>query len=376
MPHIRASGALQSPPVSDASRYVRSSLASLPRYAPGRAVSGRDRTYKLSSNEMPYPPLPAVVEAAAAAAAGSHRYPEMLAGELAVAIASRHDVDPARVVVGTGSVGVLGQFLQATCEPGDEVVMAWRSFEAYPISVRVVGARPVQVPLTARARHDLSAMAAAVTDRTRAVLVCTPNNPTGPAVHAEEMAAFLDTLDGRCPVVIDEAYAEFVRDPEAVDGVAAAVGRDDVVVLRTFSKAHGLASLRVGYAVAPEPLADAMRATAVPFGVSGVAQAAARAALDAMADIEPRVDAVVVERERVVTLLRQRGWPIPDAQGNFVWLALGDRTDRFVAECADRGVAVRGFPGDGVRWSIGETEGNDIVLGLLAEGHWEAVRES
>lgn len=374
MPYIPGTRALQSLPVSDASRYVRSSLASLPRYAPGRAPAGDGRSYKLSSNEIPFPPVPAVVEAVAAAAAGSNRYPDMLAGGVAEAVAAGLGVAPGRVVVGTGSVGVLGQFLQATCEPGDEVVMAWRSFEAYPIAVRVAGARPVQVPLTADARHDVPAMAAAVTDRTRAVLVCSPNNPTGPAVHGDEVEALLDAVAGRCPVLVDEAYAEFVRDPLAVDGIGLATGRDDVVALRTFSKAHGLASLRVGYGVAPEPLADAMRATAVPFGVSGVAQAAALAALAASEEVASRVATVVGERERVVAALRAAGRQVPDAQGNFVWLALGERTAQFVAECAERAVAVRGFAGEGVRWSIGEPDGNDLVLDLLSQERWRPSR--
>lgn len=339
-------------------------------------MSGGSRTYKLSSNEMPFPPVRRVAEAAAAAAFHSNRYPQMVAGELASAIASNLEVAPGRVVLGTGSVGVLTQVLQATCEPGDEVVIPWRSFEAYPIAIQVVGARPVRVPLTADGRHDLPAMAAAVTDRTRAVLVCTPNNPTGPAVHADELAGLLDAVAGRCLVVLDEAYAEFVRDTAAVDGVALAGSRDDVVVLRTFSKAHGLASLRVGYGIAAEPVADAMRATAVPFGVSGVGQAAALAALEAADEIADRVAAVVAERERVVAALDTRGWRIPDAQGNFVWLALGARADGFVTECAERGVALRGFSGEGVRWSIGEPEGNDLVLDLMSESRWEAARES
>jgi histidinol-phosphate aminotransferase len=337
---------------------------------------GGGPSYKLSSNEIPFPPVPSVVEAAAAAAAGGNRYPDMLAGGLAEVIADGLGVVPGRVVVGTGSVGVLGQFLQATCEPGDEVVMAWRSFEAYPIAVRVVGARPVQVPLTADARHDLLAMAAAVTDRTRAVLVCSPNNPTGPAVHRDEIEALLDAVAGRCPVLVDEAYAEFVRDPLAVYGVGLAAGRDDVVALRTFSKAHGLASLRVGFGIAPEPLADAMRATAVPFGVSGVAQAAALAALASSAEIEDRVATVVRERERVVAALGAVGRRVPDAQGNFVWLALDARTEQFVAECAQRAVTVRGFAGEGVRWSIGEPDGNDLVLDLLSQERWRSTRDA
>ena len=175
---------------------------------------------------------------------------------------------------------MLGQLIQATCDPGDEVVYAWRSFEAYPIVVAIAGATSVQVPLDADARHDLEAMRAAITERTRLVLVCTPNNPTGPVVHQDELDAFLDRVPSDVLVVIDEAYLEFVTDPEAPDALATYRQRPNVAVLRTFSKAYGLAGLRVGYAVAHEPVAQALRKTAVPFGVSDIAQQAAIASLD------------------------------------------------------------------------------------------------
>lgn len=356
---------------------MRSALADVPRYSPGRAVAAAGRpAHKLSSNENPFPPVPAVARAAAAALDAGNRYPDLAATALVAAIAESLGVTPDRVVVGTGSVGVLGQVLQATCEPGDEVVSAWRSFEAYPIATRVVGARPVQVPLTADGRHDLAAMARAVTDRTRLVLVCTPNNPTGPAVHDHEVRGLLAAVAGRCPVVLDEAYAEFVRDPRAVDAPALAAAGDDVVVLRTFSKAHGLASLRVGYGIAGPELADAMRAAAVPFGVSGVAQAAALAALTARDEVAAQVDAIVSERDRVLAGLVAAGWRVPDPQGNFVWLAVGEATQELVTAFADRGVAVRGFPGEGVRVSIGEPAANDLVLDVLRDERWAEVRDA
>jgi histidinol-phosphate aminotransferase len=163
-------------------------------------------------------------------------------------------------------------------------------------------------------------------------------------------------------VVIDEAYREFVRDPEAVDGLEVAAGRDNVVVLRTFSKAYGLAGLRVGYGIAPAPLAEAIRKCALPFGVSGIAQAVAVASLDAEDALLDRVESLVVERARVVDALAGQGWRLPDAQGNFVWLPLGDRSEEFGAACDEHGVSVRPFAGDGVRVSIGEREANDIFI--------------
>jgi histidinol-phosphate aminotransferase len=359
--------AAYSHPVVDAVPRLRSALAALPAYRPGRAPAGASGpSYKLSSNENPYPPLPSVLGVLADADRLVNRYPDMFATGLVHRLAERHGVAPEQVVCGTGSVGVLGQVVQATCESGDEVVFAWRSFEAYPIVVGVSGATAVRVPLDAAGRHDLPAMAAAVTDRTRLVLVCSPNNPTGPAVHREELDRLLEQVPRDVVVVLDEAYTEFVRDPHAVDGPRLLAEHPNLVVLRTFSKAYGLASLRVGYALASAPVADALRATAVPFGVSGPAQAAALASLDAEDELLARVADLVTERDRVRTALREVGWDVPEPQGNFVWLALGEGTEAFVAACEEVGVTVRGFPGEGARCSVGEPAANDLLVRTAA----------
>ncbi|MFC5381366.1 histidinol-phosphate transaminase [Aquipuribacter nitratireducens] len=347
----------------DAVPRLRAALSALPAYRPGRAPSGGGGpAFKLSSNENPYPPLPSVLGVLADADRLVNRYPDMFATGLVHRIAARHGVAAEQVVCGTGSVGVLGQVVQATCEAGDEVVFAWRSFEAYPIVVGVSGATAVRVPLAPDGRHDLDAMVAAVTERTRLVLVCSPNNPTGPAVHREEMLDLLRRVPRDVVVVLDEAYAEFVRDPAAVEGPPLLEQHPNLVVLRTFSKAYGLAALRVGYALATPVVADALRATAVPFGVSGPAQAAALASLDAEDELLERVGDLVTERDRVRAALRGVGWEVPEPQGNFVWLALGDRTEEFVAACEAVGVTVRGFPGEGARCSIGEPEANDLLV--------------
>jgi histidinol-phosphate aminotransferase len=220
----------------------------------------------------------------------------------------------------------------------------------------------VQVPLTADARHDLDAMAAAVTDRTRIVLVCTPNNPTGPAVGRAELEAFLDRVPPHVVVVVDEAYREFVRSEDRVDALALRRAHPNVVVMRTFAKASGLAGLRVGYLVAQADVAAAVRACSLPFGVSAVAQAAAVAALGVEHALRERVDAIVAERTRVLDGLRGQGWTVPDAQGNFVWLALGEDTPRFAAEAEAAGIMVRPYATDGVRITIGEPEANDVFL--------------
>jgi histidinol-phosphate aminotransferase len=346
----------------------RATVATIPAYVPGKPPVPRDglQTYKLSSNENPYPPLPGVVEAVTAAAGQMNRYPDMGAVALYDALAAKLDVPAARIAAATGSVAVLYHLLQAYCDPGDEVVHAWRSFEADPIAASVVGARSVQVPLTADARHDLAAMAAAVTERTKVVLLCTPNNPTGPALTDAEVRAFVDRLRGDVLVVIDEAYREFVRLDDPLDGLALVRERSNVVVMRTFAKAYGLAGLRVGYLVGPEEVATAVRACSLPFGVSSVAQAAAVASLAAERELLERVDALVVERTRVVEALAAQGWELPEAQGNFVWFPLGDRALELAAAAEEAGVMVRPFAGDGVRVSIGEAEANDRLVAVAA----------
>jgi histidinol-phosphate aminotransferase len=352
----------------EASVRLRAALDGIPTYVPGKTAPPlADRTtYKISSNENPYPPLPSVQDVVRRAAGGINRYPDMFAAQLVQAIAAHLAVPDECVVAGTGSVGVLGQIVAATCGPGDEVVHAWRSFEAYPIVVRAVGAVPVPVPLTAAWRHDLAAMADAVTDRTRLVLVCSPNNPTGPVVHAGELTAFLDRVPPDVLVVLDEAYVEFVRDPDAPDALAEQRARPNVAVLRTFSKAYGLAGLRVGYAVAHPRVAAALRKTAVPFGVNAIAQDAALASLQVSAELTERVEALVTERSRVVAALRALGWDPPAAEANFVWLALGRRTAEFAVACERAGLVVRPYGEEGVRATIGETEANDRLLEVAA----------
>ena len=351
--------------MDDGTPRLRPALDGIPTYRPGRPAAARDGApaYKLSSNENPYPPLPSVLAAVRDGAETFNRYPDMFATGLTAAIADRFGVPVTHVATGTGSVGVLQQVVQSTATEGDEVVYAWRSFEAYPIVVQVSGATSVRVPLRADEHHDLDAMADAMTDRTRLVLVCSPNNPTGTAVQRAELERFLDRVPAHVLVVVDEAYREFVRDPEVPDALDVYRDRPNVAVLRTFSKAYGLAGLRVGFAVAHEPVADALRKTAVPFGVSGLAQIAAVASLAAEGELLERCEALVAERTRVQDALREQGWSaVPVSQANFVWLRLGERTDEFAAACEEAGVVVRPFSGEGARVSVGEPEANDLFL--------------
>ncbi|MGO4661298.1 histidinol-phosphate transaminase [Terrabacter sp. 2TAF16] len=356
--------AYAAPQASGATVRLRDVLAQMPDYKPGKPASAPAgvTAYKLSSNENPYGPLPSVLAAIDDAAATVNRYPDMAVTALTERLAKALDVPAECIATGTGSVAVLAQIVNAACDAGDEVVFAWRSFEAYPIVTQLAGAKPVMVGLDERARHRLDAMFSAITDRTRVVLVCTPNNPTGPCVHQAELEAFLDKVPSDVIVVVDEAYVEFVRDPDAVRGLETWRHRPNVVVLRTFSKAYGLAGLRVGYAVAHPPVAAALRKTATPFGVNSVAQVAAIASLDAFDELNARVESLVAERDRVVRALGDQGWTLPQSDANFVWFPLGADSTAFSQACAEAGLTVRQYGDDGVRVTIGEVDANSRLI--------------
>ncbi|MGY2130000.1 histidinol-phosphate transaminase [Blastococcus sp. SYSU DS0617] len=361
----------------------RPAIQALPAYRPGRNPAdlareiGVDRAVKLASNEVAFPPLPSVVQAVAAAAGDCHRYPDNGAGVLTAALAERYGVDPAQIATGCGAVMLCQQLAQAYSEPGTSIAFAWRSFEMYPLLARVAGARPVQVPLVPGRdggpadTHDLDGLLAAIDDTTRLVFVCNPNNPTGTAVRRAELERFLDAVPATTLVVLDEAYREFVSDPDVPDGVELMRGRANVAVLRTFSKAWGLAGLRVGYLIAEDPaVAEAVRKTHVPFSVSMLAQAAAVAALASEDEVRRRCAAVVAERERLTGELRDRGLDVADSQANFVWLPVGEQAAALAAALEARAVITRPFPGEGVRVTVGAPGEDDAFLAAL-----DAVRD-
>ncbi|GAA2909021.1 histidinol-phosphate aminotransferase [Microbacterium keratanolyticum] len=340
---------------------IRPEIAALPPYRQGKPA-GAD-AFKLSSNENPFDPLPSVVDVLARQTP-MNRYPDATAAALRTRLGERYGVAPDAVHVASGSVSILYQFVLAAASVGDEVIYAWRSFEAYPGLPLVAGATGVPVPLLPDSRHDLDAMADAVTDRTRAIIVCTPNNPTGPIVTSAEFAAFVEKVPSDVLILLDEAYSEFVTAPDAVDGLAERVfeKHPNVVVLRTFSKAFGLAGLRVGYAIGHPSVLDAARTTAIPLSVTSAAELAAIASLDAEDELRDRVAVIVERRTELVAGLRAQGWDVPDAQGNFVWLPAGEQT-MAVAEAFDAaGLIVRPFAGDGLRISVGEHESVEKVL--------------
>ncbi|MGF3056382.1 histidinol-phosphate transaminase [Microbacterium sp. YY-01] len=345
--------------------YIRPEIAALPPYRQGKPA-GAD-AFKLSSNENPFPPLPSV-QKAVNEAMPVNRYPDATAVALRTRLAERYQTTPDGVHVAAGSVSILYQLVQAVATAGDEIVYAWRSFEAYPGLVLVAGASGVQVPLDAEARHDLAAMADAVTEKTRAIIVCSPNNPTGPIVTSAAFAEFIARVPSSVLVILDEAYAEFVTDPEAVDGLGERLfeRHPNVVVLRTFSKAYGLAGLRVGYAVGHPRVLDAARSTGIPLSVTSAAEKAALASLDAEDELRERVATLVQRRTALVRGLREQGWRVPDAQGNFVWLPTGERTAEVAEAFENADIIVRPFVGDGIRISVGEHESVDMVLSIAA----------
>jgi len=343
---------------------LRAAVSALPAYVAGRKAQGADIA-ALASNESHYPPLPKVLDAISTAAGRTTRYPDMASAALRQRIAEVNGVTSDEVAVGPGSVGVLAQLVAAMCDAGDEVVFAWRSFEAYPILCQIAGATAVRVPLGADERHDLAAMREAITPRTKVVLLCSPNNPTGTTIPDEDLSAFLDDVPSHVLVVLDEAYREFMT--ERPDSVATYRRSSNLCLLRTFSKAHGLAGLRVGYAIARPTIAEGLRRTQVPFSVSNIAEAAALAALDSADEVDARAATVVAERPRVEETARALGWPVPCGDANFVWLRCADaERERLVAAFDAAGILVRGYAADGVRVTLADPVSNDRVLAVLS----------
>lgn len=343
---------------------LRSALEGIPAYKAGQppTVASGITSYKLSSNENHHDPLPSVLKAAERALSEMHRYPDYGSAALVSEIAEHFEVPVGDIAVGTGSVGLLQQLVQITAGPGDGVLFGWRSFEAYPIMTQIAGATAQRVPLDADDRHDLVAMLAALDETTRIAFICNPNNPTGTAVGREAIARFIEAAPKDLLIVIDEAYCEFVNPETIPDGLDFYREHGNVAVLRTFSKAYGLAALRVGYCIANEAIAEALRKVQVPFGVNSIAQAAAIASLRAEDELLERVRAIMVERTRVQSALQATGLRPSESEANFVWLRLGERTAQFAAGCDAIGLSVRPFAGEGVRITIGEPEANTRLI--------------
>lgn len=355
----------------------RDGLDELPAYRQGVAPKAANglAPLKLSSNENPYPPLPSVAKATADAVAGIHLYPPMAADALTAALAARWDVAADNIAFGAGSVEVASQIIHAVTNPGDQVMYAWRSFEAYPILATVAGASSQPVPSTPEGGHDLPAMAAAVTPRTRLIFLCNPNNPTGAVLSASAVEQFIRAVPADVLVVIDEAYLHFNDDPETAVGIELFRRNKNVVVLHTFSKAYGLAGLRLGYAIGEPELIVGLRKAAVPFAVTALAQKAALASLEAEAELQDRIDKLIVERQRVYRGLLDAGLPVRPSAANFLWLQTGVNTEKLARLFEDNAISVRAFPGEGIRISLGTPPANDRVLATALQAGRRLVRE-
>ena len=346
----------------------RPSVAALPAYKPGKSAEAAmrehdlDSAIKLASNENPFAPLPSVAEALARGGALMNRYPDHRATAVREALAARLHRTADHIAVGCGSVGILQQLLLTYVDPGAEVVYGWRSFEAYPIYTQTVGGVAVAVPNRGHELDMAGITAAASARRPPLVLVTSPNNPTGTAVTHAEMVALLDAVPPTTLVVLDEAYHEYVTAPDAPDALGLQAGHPNLAVLRTFSKAYGLAALRIGYLIGHPDVVAAVDRVLVPFCVNGVAQAAALASLEADGELRDRVRATLAERDRLVAALRGRGADLPDAQANFVWLPVGADALGLAVALEERGVVARPFAGEGVRVTVGSPEENDRFL--------------
>lgn len=348
--------------MSEARVHLRPDLASIAPYRQGRLADAD--AFKLSSNENPYPPLAPVVSAIRDIE--FNRYPEASSVTLRERLGERWQVPPEQVIVGPGSVTLLAYLIWATCTPEDSVLYSWRSFEGYPMLAGAAGVRSIEVPNRADGGHDLDAMAAAITPTTRLILLCSPNNPTGPIITRAEFARFMAAVPSTTLVALDEAYGEFVTDPDAVRGDEELPRHANLVVLRTFSKAYGLAGLRIGYGIGAEYIVDALRAVSLPLSVTEIAQVAALASLDHEDALLERVAHIVERRDRIRTGLLEQGWDVPAAQGNFVWLATGARTAEIAEQFQRDGLVVRAL-GDGLRISIGEEESVEKLLRFSRE---------
>jgi histidinol-phosphate aminotransferase len=360
-----------------ADSFFRPSVQSLVPYEPGKPVEevqrelGLERCVKLASNEGPFGPFPAALKALARSVGELNRYPDGGAWRLREALAAGYGVRFEEIAVGAGADGLVDCLSQATLDPGDEIVCGWPSFPSYVIDAIKLGAVPRQVPLRDH-RYDLDAILAAVGPRTKIVYVCHPNNPTGTMNTRAELDAFLDRVPGGVLVVIDQAYREYVEDPEYPDAIQEyfKAGRP-VVVLRTFSKIYGLAGLRVGFMVAPPAVVTAVNKVKRAFDVTSAAQEAALASLDDSAEIERRRR---VNAEGMVTLartLRDKGLsPAAPAVANFLYADAGSDSRPLFEALLREGVIVRPLHGFGaptaIRITCGTPDENDFFAEALA----------
>ncbi len=342
----------------------RPEVEALTPYVPGKPIEdvqrelGLQHVVKLASNEGPHPPLPAAIEAMSAAANELNRYPDGGAYRLHAALAERHGVHSEEVCVGSGADGCIDMLSQAVLGVGDEVVCGWPSFASYPIYAAKQGAVIRKIPLVEN-RYDLEALASAITPQTKLVYVCHPNNPTGTMNTKDELDAFFTRVPADVLVVIDQAYFEYIDRDDYPDAVQAYFKDGKrVAVLRTFSKIYGLAGLRVGYAVGPQDVCEAMAKVRRPFDLTTPAQVAALASLRDPDEIARRRELNTAGLAELTAILEKHGLdPAPGAVGNFVYVDLGEDAAPFFERLLQDGVIVRPLAGFGAPNAIRITVG-------------------
>jgi histidinol-phosphate aminotransferase len=354
--------------------FVRPALASLVPYEPGKPIEevqrelGLERVVKLASNEGPLGPFPEALAAMERAEAELNRYPDGGAYRLRSALAERHRVAFDEIAVGSGADGLIDGISQAVLDPGDEVVCGWPSFPSYVIYALKLGAVPARVRLSEH-RYDLDALLAAITPRTKLVYVCHPNNPTGTTNTRAELDAYFERVPEHVLTVLDQAYFEYIDDPDYADGIEEyfKAGRQ-VIVLRTFSKIYGLAGLRVGYGVAPAELVAALAKTRRAFDLTTPAQEAALASLDAPAELARRRELNARGRAELEGVLRDAGYDVVGpAIGNFLYVEVGEDAQLFFDSLLREGVIVRPLAGFGAPHAVRITVGTGDEHAFLAE---------
>jgi histidinol-phosphate aminotransferase len=350
-----------------------SKVRRIPVYPAADGYASEGPIAKLASNESPYPPVPAVVEAITRSLTGLNRYPDPTNSALRRKLADRHGVPAGRIAIGNGSCDVLLAAGDALLEPGAEVVYAWPSFSVYPHLAAASGARAIEVPVDAEHRHDLEAMRREITVATRLAIVCNPNNPTSTALPFDEIAAFVADVPRHVCVILDEAYCEYsvLQDPE--ESVDLLDRHPNLVLLRTFSKVYGLCGLRVGYGLCgSEEFRTAVDQVRQPFFCNAAAQAAALEALNHQDEVARRVERNLAERIGLESGLEELGIEPASSQANFVWFDLGDGREEaeIMQGLAARGVLVRAGTSLGregaLRVTVGTQAENERFLEALA----------
>jgi histidinol-phosphate aminotransferase len=354
--------------------FVRPALAGLIPYEPGKPAEevqrelGLERVVKLASNEGQLGPFPQALAAMERASAELNRYPDGGAYRLRAALAERHGVRFEEIAVGSGADGMIDGISQAILDPGDEIVCGWPSFPSYVIYGLKLGAEPVRVPLRDH-RYDLDALLAAVTPRTKLVYICHPNNPTGTMNTRAELDAYFDSVPDHVVTVVDQAYFEYIDDPDYADAVEEyfKAGRR-VIVLRTFSKIYGLAGVRVGYGVAAAKLVTELGKTRRAFDLTTPGQEAALASLDAADELARRRDLNERGRAQLEQLLRDSGYDVvPGSVGNFVYAQTDADAQAVFDALLRQGVIVRPLAGFGAPQAFRVTVGTEEEHAFLAE---------